>query len=102
VDEGPRQPERSREELVVGTGDPTDFGPVAGLLSSRVLLKDEASVGSTPETLARLRELEHVIVMDEGVLGVEIILCDSAGIPIDEPPIAHGPTLDCRAWYGSE
>jgi hypothetical protein len=32
--------------------------------------------------------------MDEVVLGVEVILCYSARIPTDEPPIAHGPTLD--------
>ena len=85
VDDGPGHPQRARDELVIGAGDFPDFGPVPRLLSSRVLLKDEASVGSTPETLARLRKLEHVIVMDEVVLAVEVILGDGARKLTDEP-----------------
>ena len=86
-------PGRLRDPLVIRPGDVIDRRSQTPFLATWIPFDESPPVLPAPYPLARLRIDEQVVVVNQNVLGVEVVDRHCVHAALDDPAIAHGSPL---------
>src|SRR6266487_2369251 len=89
----PTRPNDPRDEVVIRADDAADGRWHPCFCTARVALDGGPTVGPAPDALARLRIREDVVVMDEGILRIEVLFRQCLREALDHLKIAHAIVL---------